>query len=312
MKLSTAIVLGPQRREPILGAAIDDLVSSRDEPAALVTAGWEEREDEDEELREHVGRAVTNLRVWARVERIFEQDPELLQAMRARHAVLRGVQDLYRLRLAGLVEPVRELLQRGGDDPWVAAEEQDAWELVRRLDRQHMSRVAEIHAEFEARERPSERDAVQSERAELLDQLAGASCLLVAGGHIGVLLHRMRLFDLCGAWGDRPVVAWSAGAMALTERIVLFHDRSVQGTAHAEVMEAGFGLLPDFVALPHANHRIATDDAVRVQLLARRFAPASCAMLDYGARFDWRDGAWRAVAQARRLAEDGSVEEAVR
>lgn len=309
MKLSRAIVLGPQRREPILGAAIDELVASREEPAALVTAGWEEREDEDQELREHVGRPVVNLRLWARVERIFDEDPALLRAMRARHATLRGVQELYRLRLSGLMEPARELLQRSGDAPWVAAEEQDAWELVRRLDRQHMARVAEIHAEFEARERPAERAAVQRERAALVAQLGDVSCLLVAGGHIGVILHRMQLFDLCGAWGDRPLVAWSAGAMALTERIVLFHDRAVPGDAHAEVMEAGFGLLPGFVALPHANHRLDTADAVRVQLLARRFSPALCALLDYGARFDWTEGEWRPVTAARQLAEDGSVQE---
>ncbi|MCK5943272.1 MAG: hypothetical protein KAI24_14930 [Planctomycetes bacterium] len=312
MKLSKAIVLGPQRREPILREAIDDLVSSRDRSVAVVTAGWEEREDEDEELREHVGRPVVNLEIWGRVERIFERDKGLLKAMRERHATLRRVQELYRLRLEGLMEPTRELLLRAGEDPWVAAEEQDAWELVRGLDRQHIRRVREIHEEFEARVKPGERDVVRKHRGQLEQELDEAGCLLIAGGHVGVLLHRLRLFDLLGVWGDRPVVAWSAGAMALTERVVLFHDAPPQGSSFAEVMEAGFGLLPEFVALPHARHRLRTDDPVRVQLLSRRFAPALCGLLDYGVRFDWRGDRWHPHTDSRSLTEQGTVEEVAR
>ncbi|MGC6486396.1 MAG: hypothetical protein ACON4Z_02025 [Planctomycetota bacterium] len=310
MTLSSAIVLGPQRREPILRQAVDDLVGAGAAPVALVTAGWEEREAEDDELRTHVGRQVTNLQLWRRVERIFEADPDLLQAMRERHATLRQLQDLYRLRLEGLLGPTCELLRRGGEGPWVDAEAEDAWELVRGLDRQHVARVEVVHAEFDARVRPRERDAVRAELAQLEPLLDDASCLLVAGGHVAVLLHRLQLFDLCARWGDRPVVAWSAGAMALTDRVVLFHDAPPQGSSYAEVMEAGFGVLPDFVALPHARRRLATDDPLRMQLLSRRFAGATCALLDDGARFDWRDQRWHARAASRCLTADGRVEEA--
>ncbi len=308
--LSTAIVLGPQRRDPSVCDAVDALVPNRREPVAVVTAGWEEREDEDEELREHCNRKVVNLAVWQRVERVFERDPELLQAMRERHATLRKVQELYRLRLAGLMEPTRELMRRGDDDPLVRAEQEDAWVLVRGLDDQHTARVAQIHLEFDERVRPAERDAVLEERRALRRELEGASCLLVAGGHIGVLLHRLRLFDVLASWSDRPVVAWSAGAMALSERIVLFHDAPPQGSSFAEVMEAGLGLLPGFVALPHARHRLQTDDPLRVQMLTRRFGPALCALLDPGSRFDWRDGRWQPRRGSRQLDRDGLVVEA--
>ena len=64
--------------------------------------------------------------------------------------------------------------------------------------------------------------------------------------------HRMRLFRLSNSLLDKPVIAWSAGAMVLGERIVLFHDTPPQGSAWAEVMEQGFGLLPDLVPRPHA------------------------------------------------------------
>ena len=47
-------------------------------------------------------------------------------------------------------------------------------------------------------------------------------------------------------------------------------------------------------------------------MMARRFAPSMCALLEYGVRFDWRDGGWLAHTDARRLGEDGAVEEVAR
>ncbi len=310
--LSSAIVLGPQRRDPIVREAIEDLVPGRNSSVAVITAGWEEREGEDEELREHVNRPLINLKIWARVESILEKDKELREAVRERHVTWRRVQEIYRLRLGGLLGSTKELLRRGDGDPLFAVEEQDSWELVRGLDAQHMARVALIHADFAERIKPAERETVQKERRELEKQLADVSCLLVAGGHVGVLLHRMQLFDVCSLWGDRPTIAWSAGAMALSERVVLFHDEPPQGSSYAEVMEAGFGELPDFVALPHARHRLQTDDSVRVRMLSRRFQPARCALLDYRSRFDLRNGEWTAQPNSRQLSQDGLVEEVVR
>ena len=139
LRLSSAIVLGPQRREPIVREAIDHFVADRDQPVAVVTAGWEEREDEDGELREHVERPLENLKIWARVERIFAKDKQLHQAIRERHTQWKRAQDLYRLRLSGLMVASRELLRQSDRDTMAAAEEEDAWELVRGLDQQHMN-----------------------------------------------------------------------------------------------------------------------------------------------------------------------------
>ncbi len=307
--LSSAILLGPQRHVRIVQPAIDTLAATDDRPVALVSAGWEEREAEDHEFRDHVQRTVINLQVWARVERIFERDRELLTAMRHRHDTLRRVQELYRLRLQGAMEPTRELLRRPGDDQWLAAERHDALVMLQGIDSQHVARVAQVHAEFEQRWLPTERTSVQRERRDLQKKLTDVSCLCIAGGHIAVLLHRLRLFDVLAMHGDRPVIAWSAGAMALCERIVLFHDTPPQGSACAEVMEAGFGLVPDLVALPHAKMRLDAADERNVQLFARRFAPALCVLLDEGARIDWNGSRWSAVPTTNRLTEDGWVEE---
>lgn len=308
--LRRAILLGPQRLVPIVRPAVEFLIGDGHAgPLAVVTAGWEEREAEDGELRDHVARQVVNLEVWRRVEHIFEADPELLQAMRNRHDTLRRVQELYRLRLSGLVAAAAALLRRIGDAALLEPERQGAIEMLRLLDQGHVERVAAIHAEFEARWRPGERDAVVRHRQELSRHLAEASCLCIAGGHVGVLLHRLRLFDLLGLWGPRPVVAWSAGAMVLTERIVLFHDDPTQGNPDTEVMERGFGLLPGVVALPHARRRLRLDDPHGLQLMARRFQPAICVVLDDGCRLDWDGRQWSAPHGTRMLGDSGRLQE---
>ncbi|MCC7396301.1 MAG: hypothetical protein IT455_04475 [Planctomycetes bacterium] len=307
--LSSVILLGPQRHVQLVHGALGSLGIGPRSLIAVVSAGWEEREAEDQELRDHVARPVANLGIWARVERIFERDPELLLAMRERQDTLRRVQELYRLRLSGVMDAARELLRRPGDDAYLVAEREDAVQMVRELDRQHARRVADVHAEFEARWRPDERAAVLAEKRDLARLLEDCECLCVAGGHIAMLLHRLRLFDLFALYGDRPLIAWSAGAMALCERIVLFHDLPPQGGSFVEVMERGFGLIPDLVVLPHANKRIVLGDEDRLRLFARRFAPAMCVLLDPGSRLDWNGSRWTAVPGTRRLDGDGKVAE---
>src|SRR5712671_2488693 len=308
--LARAIVLGPQRHVPTVRPAVDYLVPDRATgPIACITAGWEEREAEDQELRDHLQRPAVNLEIWARVEQIFAQDPELLQAMRLRHDTLRKVQDLYRLRLAGLMAATRELQRRIGESALLEPERQGAMAMVRALDHEHSARVAAIHAEFEARWLPAERPSVLRERAAIGAQLAASPCLCLAGGHVGVLLHRLRLFDVLAMVGDRPVVAWSAGAMVLADRIVLFHDDPPQGAADAEVMEAGCALLPGLVPLPHARRRLRLQDERGVQLMANRFLPAFCAVLDDGARLDWDGRRWSAPQGTRQLGASGRLQE---
>jgi len=106
----------------------------------------------------------------------------------------------------------------------------------------------------------------------------------------------------------RGVVAWSAGAMALSERVVLFHDSPPQGAGDPEVLDAGLALCRQLVALPHARERLRLEDPVRVALFARRFAPATCVVLDSGARLDWDGVGWTAGAHTQRLERRGVVQ----
>ncbi|MGE3174134.1 MAG: hypothetical protein AB7O97_16015 [Planctomycetota bacterium] len=299
-----AVVLGPQRHVPRVRPAVQHLCGPDTRPVAFVSAGWEEREPEDTEFREHLTRPILNLEIWGRVERIFERDPELLDAMRRRHDTLRRVQELYRLRLEGLVAAALELLRRDGDRALLDPEREAAIAMVQTLDREHVARVAAIHGEFDERWRPQQRDAVAAHRRELAGMLDGAACLCIAGGHVGVLLHRLQLFDLLGLWGDRPIVAWSAGAMVLCERVVLFHRD--HGAVDTEVMEAGLGILRGLVPLPHARRRLDLRDRCALQLMARRFAPDRCVLLDDGNRIDWDGRGWQQQQGARMLAVDGA------
>jgi hypothetical protein len=98
--------------------------------------------------------------------------------------------------------------------------------------------------------------------------------------------------------------------MALAERIVLFHDRSAHGPGHPEIHGSGLSVLRGVLPLPHARARLLLDDAPRMSVFARRFAPARCVLLENGTRIDTdtdtdSDGGW--PPGMRVLAPDGHV-----
>ena len=305
--MSRVVFLGPQRFRPTLAGVLDRL--EVEGTVAAITAGWQEREQEVDELEDHIHRDLVNLRLYERAEQVLATDPELRAALHERQSRLRDLQTLYRKRLRHTLESAREVLSLDGRDGFVREHRQAAIRAVRTLDRQHLTRVRRIHSEFDEQWAPLTRPSVASQRRELEDVVAGASVVAIAGGHVAVLISRMRLFGLGDLLGRPTVVAWSAGAMALCERIVLFHDFPPQGAGDAEVLDAGLGVVDGIVAFPDARRRLALEDPVRVALLARRFAPDLPAMLDVGTEFIRDDARWRPVAAARVLAKRGAVVE---
>jgi hypothetical protein len=304
------VLLGPQRLEPTLKDAVDSLgIRGR---IAAVTAGWEEREGEDQELSAHLGGRTLNLNLYARSEDVHQRDPELLTAIRARHDRLRKLQELYRVRLSHLMEAARELLRREslpGYSGLIEPSVRGAIDAVRRLDDEHTQRVREVHVDFDRRWKPHEREHVARHRRELREALDGCSALCVAGGHVAILLDRLRMFGLIDLLREQPIFAWSAGAMAMAERVVAFDDRSAHGPGDPEVLESGLGAVQGLVALPHATKRLRFDDRARVALFARRFEPCICAALDPRMRMDFRDGTWSAPWGARALTTHGELSE---
>lgn len=304
--MSVLVLLGPQRFEPTVRDAFSSLGVRG--PIAVVTAGWQERESEDDELRDHLDCEVLDVALYRRYEQLLERDRELAAALRDRQERLRERQQLYRLRLTHVLESARELMRRKSGGALLLEQRRSAIAAVRALDREHLRRVQRTHAEFEERWRPLARDAVAHEREQLRRILDGCAALAIAGGHVSVLLNRLRLFDLAPLVRDRPIVAWSAGAMAVTESVVLFHDSPPQGAGNPEVLDAGLALCRDLVALPHARRRLRLDDPVRVALFARRFAPATCAVLEGASRLVWDGTRWTAAPGTPALGRGGRVQ----
>jgi hypothetical protein len=305
------VLLGPQRFD----ASLPERLAERrlKGPFAVITAGWQERESEDEELAEAVGSELVNLALHRRADRVFRDDPSLAAAHRARQDRLRGLQDLYRVRVNHAVAALRAIAERPVAPDLIAAEREDAMAALRRLEDHHLEALRSLHAAFHAETRFTERAAVARERDAIADALASCQALLVAGGHIAVLLNRMRLFSLVELIRERPIFAWSAGAMAMTERVVVFHDSPPQGPGNAELLDEGLGLARGVIVLPDARHRLRLRDPARVEILARRFAPSLCVALDEPAWVEAREAAgsdsrrWIGGGLARRLGVDGSV-----
>jgi hypothetical protein len=260
-------VLGPQRRPTVTALPAGTV-------AATVTAGWREREAADGELDGLLGGGTVNLRLYGRWLDVLDADPEYADAERNHRAVLDELQEMYALQVER-AEQAMDAVRRSASRPRTRdGALADAEAALRVLDERHLDRMDTIRTEFEAAWRPGERDAVAEHRDRVRAALDRAGVLVLTGGHVGVLLHVLRLFAL--GPGAADVLAWSAGAMALTDRVVLFTD------GRAETYAYGLGLLPGTVLLPHARRRLPVDDPVRLGALARRFAPARCVVLDDG------------------------------
>jgi len=298
------ILLGPQRR-PTVDTALR-LLGTLDGPAATVTAGWQEREADDGELSRALGGRDVNLGLYRRWLDVQERDPQYMAGERQLSAILAELQDLYLLRLDHALQAV-DALQRGESGDRLRTQAvSDAVAAVRELDAAHLRRVNEARLDFFDRLPPHDRPAIAEHRAAVAAVLAQASVLVLTGGQVGVLADVLHLFNVAAALNGTPVIAWSAGAMALTDRIVLFHDRAPQGPGHPEVWVSGLSIVRDAVLLPHARARLLLDDVPRMAVLARRFAPARCVLLEGGTRLEpARDGSW--PPGTRILGEDGHV-----
>jgi hypothetical protein len=300
------IALGPQRLEPTLADAVADLgIAGK---IAVVTAGWQEREGEDDELSQAAGGRTVNLELYRRYEEILADDPVLFEAHRRRQDQLKELQGIYKRRLDRALAAWSDLMELDDGSELVRAEREDAMRVVRELDSHHLRSLQRVHDEFAREARPAGRRVIVRHRTEIDRLLAGCRVLAVAGGHVAVLLNRMRLFGLLELSGERPIIAWSAGIMALSERVVVFHDNPPQGAGNAEVLESGLGKITGLVPLPHARRRLRLSDARRVQRLVRRFEPALCVALDEGDRLAWNGEGWRALKPARLLMSSGAVQ----
>lgn len=296
-------VLGPQRRPSAARAAVRELMP--DGPIATINAGWQEREADTAELDDVLGGRMRNLTLHARWRQLMADDPDYAAAERRVGELLAERQAIYALRLGHALAAMETVVRRNKVPEIRADAEADALSALQRLDRWHLTRVAETRATFYAETRIGERGSMAEQRAELAELVRKSAGMVIAGGHVGTLLHLLHVFGLAAVIKE-PLITWSAGAMALSDRVVLFHDQGPSGRRHPEVFAEGLGAFAGVLPFPHPRPRLPVADSTKMSLLARRFAPRTCLLLADGVRVDLEDRR-PLPAGARWVGADGHV-----
>jgi hypothetical protein len=285
-------VLGPQRPVENVTATLSRLQADGrlgEGPVVLISAGWRMDEVDAPSVLARLGRPVLHLPLYHWHDALRGKAPSVEAAWRARQDRILSLKSAWQVRLRHALDGLVALRAMTDVDARVAEiEEADAIAGVRALDAHLLDVMAEITAAHPEALRPWDHEAIAPRRAEIEAALAASSAVLVAGGNVGVLRNRLRYFGVgaliheANARGA-AVIGWSAGAMALSERIVLFYDDPPEGPTWPELFDRGVGLFPDAVFLPHARQRLRLDDPARVALLAARFGPSPCLGLEQGA-----------------------------
>jgi hypothetical protein len=307
-------VLGPQRPDPNLPHVLEALEVRG--PVVMITAGWRHDEGETTALEKAIARPHQHLPLYQWFDRVMASDPELAHAYSERSDQMRAYKDLYRIRVRGALGVVERLLEHRDELPdLVDRELVRAIDTVRDIDDQMLDSLRDLRVAFPRMAHSIEHPEVKALRARAAEMIAEADTIVVAGGHVAVLLNRIQFFGIHTLLQDaldegKSVVAWSAGAMVMTNRIALYYDDPPDGPAEAELLDHGLGFVPGVVFYPHARRRLRLQDANRIARLARRFAPAESLGLENGAWLEQTPLGWnnRGDPQsAFRLGIDGAV-----
>ena len=299
------LLLGPQRPTVNLDAAFGTLED--DQSVAVVSAGWQEAEGDIDDVYEIVKRPLVDLRLYRRAEEVLASAAWLREIYRERQDRLQELQRLYRLRLTPSMLAARDLLRADGDPAILRHEQRHAVAQQRVLDRHHLRRICAIHDQFDMRIANERLPILTEHNAEIADVLSRCQTVIIPGGNVAVLLNRLRLFDLGPLLAQKNIIAWSAGTMVLSDKVVLFHDNTPQDNRDPELFDSGLGIVNEFVFLPDARHRLRLSDKIRVALFCRRFAPAACLTLDSGSLLRFKDGRIVAAEGVRRLSRSGAL-----
>ncbi len=300
----TTVLLGPQRFRTTAGSAMRSLGVTGH--VAIVTAGWQDREGDDSEVAEVMQGRTSNLELYRRLLDVLAADDHFAKTALAHRDAMGELAGIYSTRLQRALDSVYAVQRRVVRDDIAEAALMDGVQEVRAVDAWYVDMVDRLYAELESAAPLADSEPVQRHRAEVAHILGDSEGLAITGGHVGILLRCLKLFGVVPP-PELPVVAWSAGAMALTERVVLYNDRGPQGLRGAEIWDRGLGTVRGIVAMPHARRRLWMDDSMVLAVLVRRFADACCLLLDDGARVELGSNG-ELPSGARVLGDDGTVE----
>ena len=304
-----AVVLGPQPGRISLGPGLEALELPPG-PVAAITVGWRETEPvlkEVERELEDFGREAAPLHIGERVGRVFARDGALAEAHRALQEGLLAEERLYGARLRRAVETAHEVAQLAFAERYRAPYAEQAWRAILAADRFHVERHAALWQEFREAVRLDERPAIREEKEEVEQLLSRSVGVVLTGGHVAVIRNRLLLLGVADALAGLPVLAWSAGAMVLTPRVVLFHDRLPGGSARPEILGDGLQLLPGVALFPDARIRLDLADRQSLSELSGRVAPDRAVLLDPGDAIHWDGRRWTSTAGIRVLSSEGEV-----
>lgn len=276
---------------------------------AVISAGWQEAEGDIDDVFEQVQRPLHDLGPYQRAEQLTTSFPLFAQAYRERQEHLRDLQRLYRLRCKQLMIAARSTLRADASADILAAEQHHAMEQVRELDRHHLRSINSIHAEYDQRFDDLTKGGISKHTQEIAKLLQTCESILITGGNVMVLLNRLRLFGIDRMLGDKHLVAWSAGAMVLSETVVLFHDKTPLGRRDPEIVSSGCAVLPGYVFLPDAKRRLRPTDSVRTRLMSRRFGQSKCVTLDNGAGLLFKGEQLKIADKVKVMTREGAFEE---
>jgi hypothetical protein len=295
-------LLGPLDDRVDLAAKLKAL--DVDGPVALITAGWEEGERNDADIDRRLGGGSRNLGLYGRRLDVLGSDDEYAQAERLLRTQLDELRDVYLLRLRHALEGADAIRRRSGGTP-AATELGPAMVALRALDEGHVSAIAEAYQRFYDANPPHDRPVISAHREEVASIVAGCAAIAIAGGHVGVLNDCLHLCNIAALIETRPLLAWSSGCMAISERVVVVDDDDPAGRSD-EIYDIGVGVAHGLVALPGAA-RLHAHDPDRLALLAGRAAPSVCVVFDPGDRLELSSGRPADLGWVGVIAPDGRV-----
>ena len=188
------VLLGPQSE----AATVVDALRSLDIKGSvgLITAGWHDAEGDPAKIDPALAKRVHHIPLYGNAERVWKGDAELHQGHQAMQRAVRTARMAYNIRLANALNALAAIGTVEGDRAVVEEEQAAALEALRRLDGLHVDRIASLRAAYNARFSPEARSAVQKERNEVTRLVEPMEAVVIEGGHVAVLINRMRLFDL--------------------------------------------------------------------------------------------------------------------
>ena len=277
-----------------------------DGPVALITAGWEEGERNDAEIDRRLGGGSRNLGLYGRRLDVLSSDAEYAEAERLLRTQLDELREQYQRRLRAALNGVDVMRARFADIPGGSGEQLSAAiDAVRALDDAHAAAMSAAYDRFYAAHPPHDRPLIRAHRDQVASIVGECAAIAIAGGHVGVLNDCLHLCNLASLIDAQPLLVWSSGCMALSERIVVIDDDD-PAARPTELYDIGIGVAHGIVALP-VSGRLHAHHADGLALLAARFAPRVCVVLDAGDRLELSSGIPADLGAVGVVATDGRL-----